>query len=131
YVKFFALTIENVPANIPYENGTLWLGTVNHVLMPRFLFPNKPAIHDSERTRYYTGIKVAGPEEGTSIGIGYMAESYVDFGPVGMFVPILFLGMLYGLIYRFFVHRYPVKVVGFAMATSVLIFRAYNLETSN
>src|SRR5204863_1677188 len=83
YVKFFALTIENVPANIPYENGTLWLGTVNHVLMPRFLFPNKPAIHDSERTRYYTGIKVAGPEEGTSIGIGYMAESYVDFGPVG------------------------------------------------
>lgn len=131
YVKFFALTIENVPEYVPYENGGLWWGTIQHVLMPRFLFPNKPALDDSARTNYYTGARVAGAEEGTSIGIGYIGESYIDFGPIGMFLPILLLGLFYGFIYRFFVHRAPVKVIGLALATSILIFGAYNLETSN
>jgi hypothetical protein len=131
YVKFFALTMANVPAEIPYEKGALWLGAVKHVLMPRFLFPNKEAINDSDRTSYYTGIQVATAEQGTSIGIGYMGESYIDFGPIGMFAPILLLGLFYGFIYRFFVNRHPVKVVGFAMATAILIFGACTIETSN
>ena len=107
------------------------MGAIKHVLLPRFLFPNKPALDDSARASYYTGIEVAGVEEGTSIGIGYMGESYIDFGPIGMFVPILCLGLFYGLIYRFFVNHHPVKVVGFAMATAILIFGAYTIETSN
>ncbi len=73
--------------------------------MPRFLFPDKPVLDDSERTRTYTGMNVAGMEQGTSIGIGYIGESYVDFGPVKMFAPIFLLGLLYGLIYRFFVTK--------------------------
>jgi len=131
YVKYFGRTIANVPSSLPYENGALWLGAIKHVLMPRFLFPNKPALDDSARASYYTGIEVAGVEEGTSIGIGYMGESYIDFGPIGMFAPILCLGLFYGLIYRFFVSHHPVKVLGFAMATAILIFGAYTIETSN
>ncbi len=131
YVNYFALTIMNVPEAIPYEKGALWLGTIKHVLMPRLFFPNKPAINDSERTAYYTGVQVAGEEQGTSISIGYMGESYIDFGPAGMFMPIVLLGFFYGLIYRFFVYHYRFKVLGFAMATSILVFGAYNLETSN
>ena len=131
YVKYFALSIVNVPANIPHENGALWLGAVKHVLTPRLLFPNKAALDDSEIASHYTGIEVAGAERGTSIGIGYMGESYIDFGPVGMFAPILLLGLFYGFIYRFFACHHPVKVVGFAMATAILIFGAYTIETSS
>lgn len=131
YVKYFGSTIANVPLIIPYENGALWSGAVKHVLMPRFLFPNKAALDDSARASYYTGVEVAGVEQGTSIGIGYMGESYIDYGPVGMFAPILLLGLFYGFIYRFFVYHHPVKVLGFAMATAILIFGAYTIETSN
>lgn len=131
YVTFFALTIGNVPDRLPYEKGQLWFGAVKHVLMPRAFFPGKGIIDDSERTSYYTGIQVAGMEQGASISIGYMGESYIDFGPFGMFGPIFLLGLLYGYLYRFFVKFARFKIIGFAAATSVLLFSAYNFETSN
>ena len=131
YVTYFALTIGNVPDHLPYENGQLWLDAVKHVFMPRAFFPEKGIIDDSARTTYYTGVVVAGMEQGTSISIGYMGESYIDFGPIGMFLPIFLLGLLYGFIYRLFVKYARYKIIGFATATSVLLFAAYNFETSN
>ena len=131
YVTYFALTIGNVPDHLPYERGQLWLGAVKHVLMPRAFFPGKAIIDDSVRTSYYTGVQVAGMEQGTSISIGYMGESYIDFGPFGMCAPIFVLGLLFGYLHRFFVKYSRFKTVGFAAATSVLLFSAYNFETSN
>lgn len=131
YVNFFALTIENVPNRIPYENGELWKGAVIHALTPRVLFPDKPILDDSERTRLYTGVNVAGMEENTSIGIGYVGESYIDFGPIGMFAPIFCLGIVYGLIYRFLITRTLNKLLGTALGLAVIVFNAYAIETSN
>ena len=62
-----------------------------------------------------------GEEEGTSISMGYMAESYIDFGPWGMFVPIFLLGLLWGLIYRYFTTTSKIKIFGYGFATTVLI----------
>jgi hypothetical protein len=131
YVNFFALAVENVPGRVPYENGELWKDSVMHILTPRVLFPDKPALDDSERTRLYTGINVAGTESGTSIGIGYVGESYIDFGAIGMFAPIFTLGILYGLINRFFISRARHKLLGASLAVSVLVFNAYAMESSN
>jgi hypothetical protein len=131
YVKFFALTLANVPEAVPYEHGALWLGAVKHVMTPRLFFPEKAALSDSERTTLYTGVRVASAEEGTSIGIGYVAESYVDFGPRWMFAPILLLGVFHGLVYRFFVIRGRAKLLCTAIASAILIFGAYAIETSN
>jgi hypothetical protein len=131
YVNFFALAIENVPSRMPYENGALWQGSIMHVLTPRILFPDKPVLDDSERTQLYTGVQVAGSEQGTSIGIGYVGESYIDYGPVWMFAPIFLLGLLYGLINRFFITRTRYKLLGSALAVAILIFSAYEIEISN
>ena len=131
YVNYFALTMMNVPDNIPYEHGKLWLGAIEHVFMPRFLFPNKAAIDDSARTAYYTGISVAGAEEGTSIGIGYMAESYVDFGPRLMFLPVALVGFFCGIAYRISVLRLRQKLLGMGLATIILTFGNFSLEQSN
>ncbi|MEN3368671.1 MAG: hypothetical protein V7609_814 [Verrucomicrobiota bacterium] len=131
YVQYFALTMVNVPSTVPYENGALWGGAVKHIVTPRLFFPNKGVIDDSERTAFYTGLEVAGSERGTSIGIGYVGESYIDFGPIFMFVPIGVLGFLYGLVYRAFVIKARWKLVGAAIATSIIIFGAYTIETSN
>jgi hypothetical protein len=131
YTNYFALTLMNVPSNVPYENGALWLGAIKHVFVPRLLFPDKAPIDDSERTTLYTGRQVAGVEQGTSIGIGYVAESYVDFGSVGMFVPIFLLGLFFGLVYRALVLHSRAKLICTGIATSILIFNAYAIETSN
>ncbi len=131
YVHYFALTLITVPNSIPHENGALWLGALKHVVTPRLFFPDKAAINDSDRTSFYTGTEVTGAERGTSIGIGYVGESYIDFGPVFMFVPILLFGLFCGLIYRIFVVRVRYKLLGAAIATSILIFGAYTIETSN
>jgi hypothetical protein len=131
YVNFFALTIENVPNRVPFENGELWKEAVIHVLTPRLLFPDKLALDDSERTRLYTGVNVAGAESGTSIGIGYVGESYVDFGEGLMFTPIFVMGIIYGLIDRLFISRARHKILGSAFAVAILLFNAYAIETSN
>ena len=131
YVKFFALTLINVPDSVPYEQGGLWFGALKHIATPRLFFPGKAAISDSDRTTLYTGIQTAGEEQGTSIGIGYVAESYVDFGPIWMFVPIFLLGVFFGLIYRLFAIRSHSKLICTAIASSILIFNAYAIETSN
>lgn len=131
YTKFFALTLMNVPDTVPYERGALWGGALKHIVTPRLFFPEKGAISDSERTTLYTGIQTAGEERGTSIGIGYVAESYVDFGPVFMFTPIFLLGVFYGLIYRVFVINLRSKLICIAIANAILIFTASKIETSN
>jgi hypothetical protein len=131
YVQYFALSIINVPETVPYERGALWWGAVQHPFMPRLLFPNKPAIDDSERTAKYTGIKVAGIDEGTSIGIGYMGESYIDFGPRLMFVPVFLFGLSLGLIYRVFLLKSHHKLLGMTFASTVLMFGSIVMEQSN
>lgn len=131
YVNFFALTLENVPSRVPYEDGALWKDAVTRVFMPRVLFPNKSLLDDSERTRFYTGANVAGGESGTSIGIGYFGESYIDFGRVFMFVPIFLLGAFYGLINRLFITKTRYRLLGSAFAVAALIFNAYAIESSN
>ena len=131
YVQYFALTMVNVPSSMPYEHGALWAGALKHIATPRMFFPGKAAVDDSERASLYTGMTVAGLEQGTSIGIGYMAESYVDFGPVLMFLPILLLGVFYGLIYRVFVINSRCALLGCGIATAILVFGGNAIETSN
>ena len=133
YLKFFAESIRNVPQAIPHENGQLWLGAVQHVLMPRVFFPHKPAINDSDRTNKYTGLGVAGAEQGTSISIGYMGESYIDFGFPGMLFPIFLLGVFYGAAYKYFTQPKDsqLALLGSAIATPLLFFTIYLFETSN
>ena len=96
YIEIFGLCYENVPRNVPHANGRLWKEALLHVLMPRVLFPDKPELADSERTNEFSGSTFAGADAGTSIGIGYVGESYIDFGVPGMFVPIFIIGFLLG-----------------------------------
>jgi hypothetical protein len=131
YVTFFADCIKNVPSMQPYENGALWLDALGRVFMPRLLFPNKSVVDDSERTRKYAAVDIAGSEHGTSMSLGYMAESYVDFGPVGMFAPVFMLGIFYGSIYRIFALRQHARLIAIACALTILVFGAYTIETSN
>jgi hypothetical protein len=121
YIEFFAQTTENVPKKVPFENGRLWKENVLHVLQPRILFPDKAAIDDSKMVNKYATRKVAGAKQGASFSLGFMAESYIDFGPYGMFIPIFFVGWLLGFIYKMIMLQSINYLWGFTMVSSLWI----------
>jgi hypothetical protein len=107
---------------MPYEEGALLKSSFEHVLKPRFLFPNKKAIFDSELTSKYTGIQFAGAELGTSFSLGTVAEAFVDFGRYYMFIPILFFGLWIGWLYRYFIVNAYNMVWGMCYAAPMFQF---------
>lgn len=131
FVDFFGATMGMVPKYIPYENGKLWFEAIEHVLAPRLFNPSKPVINDSDRTAEYSGMDVARGEDGSSISIGYIAETYIDFGPVVMVIPLFVWGLWVGWVYRILTRsaRYPAFAYGCAAA--LITQNAALVEQSN
>jgi hypothetical protein len=99
YTSFLADVLHYVPDTHPHEKGALWGETIEHMMAPRMFFPEKPVLaSDSERTMRYTGRFLASDSSGASISIGYVGESYIDFGIAGALAIAFALGMTYGLI---------------------------------
>jgi len=121
YIDFFSATIDYVPRVIPHTHGRLWGDAIGRVLQPRLFFPNKQIIDDSETTRKYSGMQVAGAESATSISLGYMAENYIDFGMPGMFISLFGYGLLIGLVYKYVMTSSPDKLIGTAMIIPLFI----------
>lgn len=121
YIDFFSATIDYVPRVVPHTHGRLWGDAIGRVLQPRILFPNKKIIDDSETTRQYSGMMVAGTEQGASISLGYMTENYIDFGMPGMFISLFGYGLLIGLVYKYVMTSSPDKLIGTAMIIPLFI----------
>lgn len=130
YVDFFAATLINVPKYEPHTDGTFLLDALIHLVTPRLLFPNKPSLSDNEVVLTYAGVPISAPGSGTSIGLGYLGELYVDFGQIGMFIPVLGLGFVVGWIFQY-VMREP-RIPRFANygLTFIVLLPASQLETS-
>ena len=80
-----------------------WQDAVEHVLKPRFLFPGKAALSDTEvYIRLARGDASEQLRLGTSISVGYLAENFVDLGFPGMLGGVFVLGLIYALIIRYF-----------------------------
>ena len=120
YTDIFGQVIDRVPEYTSFEDGYILYTSFLHVITPRFLFPNKKIIYDSEKTNYYTGRNYATHLKGTSVGLGYMAEFYIDFGYL-MIVPIFLLGYFYGYIYKIFVNNIKISIVAYAMIIPMLM----------
>lgn len=131
YVDYLAVVMERIPRYYPHEEGRLWGEAVGHALVPRLINPNKRIIDDSERTREFTGTDVAGAERGTSISLGYVAETYIDFGVVGMWPALLAWGVVLGLMYRGLLHWPRYRLLGFVSAPILVALSASTLEQSN
>jgi hypothetical protein len=103
YVDIFGAVIgvqETSPEPEPYRQ---WSEALSHVFQPRFLFPEKPQLLDSEvYMRLARGDPTEQARTGTSISVGYMGENFADFGFPGMLIGIVLLGILLGLVTRFF-----------------------------
>jgi hypothetical protein len=103
YVDYLAAVMRNVPSSLPFQDGAQIAAAAAHVLQPRLLFPDKPPVpSDAEILEKYAGFRFgdsSGP--GTSVSMGYVAELYVDFGPLGAAVATFIMGLLVGKAFRF------------------------------
>lgn len=130
-VYYPALAVSRVPRVLPHSGGTIFSAAVQHALTPRVFFPEKAEMaSDSDMVRKYSGVWVAGREEGTTIAFGYAAESYVDFGIPAMFIPIFGFGVLMGVVYAWLLNAIRFRDLGVALVTVIFWLSLYLFERS-
>lgn len=131
YTYHFSVVMDRVPSLIPHEYGNLLLSSLLFVTTPRFLNPDKGQLDASAKTTKYTGILYAGVDKGVSISLGYMVECYIDFGYVGMFVPLYIIGLWLGFIFLYFVREKGMNtILAYALASSIIIhFQAFETDS--
>jgi hypothetical protein len=92
-----ANVMESTPERVPYQNGRLY-SYMLVTFVPRFFWPDKPSVNDSNRW-YQVAYRLTARNDlkGVSIAVGYLPESYINFGwfgpPVVMFCVGIFLGL--------------------------------------
>ncbi|HEV7330122.1 MAG TPA: hypothetical protein VGN63_03705 [Flavisolibacter sp.] len=132
YVYHLAKTMDRVPSVIPHQQGANWGTTLEFALTPRALNPNKPIYNATEKTTHYTGIRYSGARSGASFSLGYFGDSYIDFGVMGMWIPLLLLGFLYGAMYFYFLRSCSDNFVfNYAVVAGMFMeFAAFEMDST-
>jgi hypothetical protein len=128
YIYHLALTMDRVPAVLPHQYGKVWWDNTTFVLMPRILFPNKPIYEATAKTNLYTGMDYSGFKSGASFSLGYFADSYVDFGYTGMFLPLILLALYVSFIYRTFFSFKRINILIRYAVINVCLYDFYSFE---
>ena len=121
YIDYFSGVLSHVPREENHTFGKIWIDAILHIFTPRILFPNKESINDSVHLTKYTGKYFPDLEKGVSYSLGYTGDSYIDFGPIFMFLPIFFMGILIGLVYKRIIYITSSKIFTFSLL--IPIFR--------
>ncbi|MFZ5783672.1 MAG: hypothetical protein ACOY4R_26030 [Pseudomonadota bacterium] len=103
YIDIFGQVIGVAQSRQDAELMPQWQAAVSHVLQPRFLFPDKAPLSDSD---VFMRLTKADPNvqinAGTSISVGYIAENFVDLGFPGMLLGLAVLAAIISLVTRYF-----------------------------
>jgi len=111
YTWHIAKSMDHVPSVVPYQDGANWWESISFALTPRFFNPDKPKYEASKKATKYTGIGYLGARSGVSFSLGYFADGYVDFGYFGMFIPLFFIGLAYGISYFYFLKNSSTNLI--------------------
>lgn len=131
YTYHLAKAMDQVPAVIPYQDGKNWGQTLAFVLTPRMLDPDKGTYDASVKASKYTGIQYSGVKRGVSVSLGYFADGYIDFGYIGMFIPLLILGLIYGSSYFYFIKHSSKNYVFNYAVVGALFMEFFAFESDN
>ena len=131
YTYHLAKTMDRVPAVIPHQNGSNWSNTIVFVLTPRIIDPNKGTYDASVKASKYSGIQYSGVKRGVSVSLGYFADGYIDFGYVGMFIPLLILGFIYGSTYYYFIRKSSNNFIFNYAVVGALYMELFSFESDN
>jgi hypothetical protein len=130
-VYYPALALDRVPKVLPHTDGEMMMTALTHVFTPRILVPGKADIEsDSLQVRKYSGLMVAGPEQGTTISFGYEIQGYIDYGIPGLFVPVFLYAVFMGAAYRFFLSVIRHRELSVAVVTVIFWMSLYSYNRS-
>ncbi len=91
-----ANVVESTPEHVPYQKGRLY-SYMLVTFVPRLFWPDKPSVNESNRWYQVAyGLTMRQDLNGVSIAVGYLPESYINFGWVGPPVVMGCLGILLG-----------------------------------
>jgi hypothetical protein len=94
-------TLENVPKNVPFQNGKTIMASIEASVLPRFLFPNKTGVAQGlENFRKISGLDL---NESTSMELSIVAEFYANYGHFGGQIAMFFYGLFLAALMRFIV----------------------------
>lgn len=130
YIDFFGASITITETAPEPETFGRWRDALEHVAKPRFLFPGKAALNDTEVFMRYVRPTADEMHSGTSISIGFLAENFIDFGFPGMLAPVAVLGLLLGSMMRYFMTRPVAWATREACAVALVLALAAGMEVS-
>lgn len=92
-----ANVLELTPSKVPYQYGRLY-SYLPITLIPRFVWPEKPSVNEANQF-YQVNYNLTAEEnlKNVSISVGYLTESYISFGWLG----VIFIMFLFGVFYDF------------------------------
>ena len=93
YLEYFASAVQNVPNEIPHENGKLLLSNLEYAIIPRILNPNKGVKDDKVKVEKYTDFYF-GVNSISSFSLGHFCEAYIDWGWFGSCLQLLAYGFI-------------------------------------
>lgn len=114
---------ENTPSAVPYQHGSTYRYLLI-TLVPRFLWPGKPSVNDSNRFYQLSyGVTKAQDLDHVAIGAGLIPEAFMNFGWVGIPVVMCLAGVILGVFERIFLGQHAgsfASAVGLAYVLQLL-----------
>jgi hypothetical protein len=119
--------MESTPERVPYQNGRLY-SYMLVTFVPRVFWPDKPSVNDANRW-YQVAYRLTMPNNlnGVSIAVGYLPESYINFGWFGPPLVMFCMGILLGLFDKIFLRRGSgllLNSIGVALLPQLLVVEA-------
>jgi hypothetical protein len=91
--------LENVPKNVPFQNGKTITESIEASVLPRFLFPDKMGAEQGlENFRKISGLEL---NKSTSMELSIVAEFYANYGYIGGQIAMFLYGLFLAFLIRF------------------------------
>jgi hypothetical protein len=90
--------LAQTPSIVPFWEGATY-ATIPFMFIPRFVWPEKPARDFWNRYGRLYGI-LSEDDRDTSVGVGFLAEAYMNYGFVGLYLMSLAFGFFVAVIER-------------------------------
>lgn len=129
YIDYFSSCLAYVPESTPHEAGKLTLKAIEHILMPRLFFPNKPIVDESSHLTKYTGVFYSNYNMGVSFSLGYVGDFYIDYGKFFMFLMLFLLGIIIGKVFKSIIYGAQNIVLATGLASMAFLI-LYKFEIS-
>jgi hypothetical protein len=95
-----AHVLDLTPSQVPFQDGQTY-SYLAITLIPRFLWPDKPSVNDANHYYQVTfGLSTAKDVNSVNIGVGCLAEAYINFGWSGVVGIMFAIGILLGIYQR-------------------------------